>query len=191
MAEVERLEQRIAAVERVVDGDLQLDELADLEGLSERIPDLEAGVQSLEGYVGNTDSVNEDVCQQANTAVATVGRLERRIERLGDDVRTLRHEATQSETNRIAGLAVTPLPPARTDQAESEHTLECTERDTEPPDAAGQTAPTRTIIDDGSDRELASATSAGVETAVSERTPTEAGDSSGRGVLETLRARLS
>lgn len=105
MTDLDRLEQRLSAVERVVvDGDATLDELAELTALADtvaaletrvdeherRLADLEAAVRSLEGYVGNVESINDDVDRRAASAVATVDRLERRVDRLEvelDDVR--------------------------------------------------------------------------------------------------------
>ena len=97
MSDIDRLEQRLAAVERaVVDGDFELSELADiasiaadverldsrLDEIERRVADVEGTAQSFGGYVAQVDSVNERVEQRANTAVATVDRLERRIDDL-------------------------------------------------------------------------------------------------------------
>ncbi|AEH37562.1 DUF7310 family coiled-coil domain-containing protein [Halopiger xanaduensis] len=117
MTDLDRLEQRLSAVERVVvDGDAALDELAEVAALAEtvadletrvdeherRLADLEAAVRSLEGYVGNVESINDDVERQAASAVATVDRLERRVDRLEvelDDVRGgVLREPTERET---------------------------------------------------------------------------------------------
>ena len=120
MSDLNRIDQRLAAVERVVvDGDLQLDELADLASLAEdverletrfeeherRLAELEAAVQSVEGYVGNVESVNDGVERQAASAVATVDRLEYRIEQLElamDDVQggVLADRETASSSER-------------------------------------------------------------------------------------------
>ncbi|MCU4740440.1 DUF7310 family coiled-coil domain-containing protein [Natronoglomus mannanivorans] len=97
MTDIDRFDQRLSAVERVVvDNDVAVDELAELSSLAEtvsdleahveeqerRIADLEAAVQSIEGYVGNVESTNDDVERQAASAVATVDRLEGRVEAL-------------------------------------------------------------------------------------------------------------
>jgi len=97
MTNVERLDERLTAVERaVVDGDFELDELADLASMAEdieqiesrlddveeRLADFEARAQAVEGFVGNVRSVNEDVEQQADAALATVDRLEERVQEL-------------------------------------------------------------------------------------------------------------
>lgn len=97
MSDIERIDQRLSAVERaVVDGDLELDELADLAALTEdlerleerveaherRLAELEGSVDALDGFVGNVETVNEDVERQADAAIAAVDRLEYRIEEL-------------------------------------------------------------------------------------------------------------
>lgn len=84
------LEARLAAVERTLtDGDPvadlsdaaelqgQLDALAtDLDDLGERVDALEATVQSLHGYVGEIEHVNERVERRADAARAAVERLD-------------------------------------------------------------------------------------------------------------------
>jgi len=95
MTDVETLEERVRTVERAVtDGDHDfpaVDELTELteridaieqrvEELDERTTELEAATQALRGYVGNVRSVNEQVEQRADTALAATERLERRLE---------------------------------------------------------------------------------------------------------------
>ena len=97
MTDHERLDQRLAAVERVVvDGDVELDGLADLatltadidrlettvEDYEQRLAALEATVDAISGFIGNVESVDEDVERQAAAAVAAVDRLEYRIDEL-------------------------------------------------------------------------------------------------------------
>ncbi|MFC4541103.1 hypothetical protein ACFO5R_04060 [Halosolutus amylolyticus] len=97
MSDIERIEQRLSAVERaVVDGDVALDELADLAALTRdlerletrleeherRIAELEGSVDAVDGFVGNVESVNEGVEKQADAAIAAVDRLEYRIDDL-------------------------------------------------------------------------------------------------------------
>ncbi|MHC3439439.1 DUF7310 family coiled-coil domain-containing protein [Natrialbaceae archaeon A-gly3] len=109
MADRDRIEHRLAAVERaVVDGDYDVDQLADQASLREtvehletqvteheqRLADLEARTESLSGYVGNVHAVNDDVERRAASAVATVDRLESRIEELEDALEAVREEAT-------------------------------------------------------------------------------------------------
>ncbi|WP_123536471.1 DUF7310 family coiled-coil domain-containing protein [Halosimplex salinum] len=94
MTDIERLDERLTAVERaVVDGDYELDELADLaavaddldrlesrlDDVEERLATVEARSQSVEGFVGQVRSVNEDVEKRADAAIAAVDRLERRV----------------------------------------------------------------------------------------------------------------
>jgi len=94
MTTVDQVEQRLAAVERtVVDGDHDWDKLSDaaavvgrLEDLESQIQDLEQRIAVLEGrsesfesYIGNVDTVNENVEQRADMAIASVDRLERQL----------------------------------------------------------------------------------------------------------------
>lgn len=87
----EDLAERLRAVERAVtDGDAavrdlsdaaavqdRLDELAgELDALVERVDALDATVQSLHGYVGELEAVNERVQRRADAARAAVERLE-------------------------------------------------------------------------------------------------------------------
>lgn len=109
MADIDRIEHRLAAVERVVvDGDYDVDQLADQASLREtvehletqvteheqRLADLEARTESLSGYVGNVQTVNDDVERRAASAVATVDRLDDRVEDLEDALEALREETT-------------------------------------------------------------------------------------------------
>jgi hypothetical protein len=84
------LQERIEALERTVaDGEFDT-ELADhtqieqrlsavesqLEAIDDQIDDLEAATQALRGYVGNIRSVNDEVEQRANSALAKAEALE-------------------------------------------------------------------------------------------------------------------
>jgi chromosome segregation ATPase len=95
MADVETLAERVRTVERAVtDGATELPEattLADVEtriesledrvaDLDDRTTELEAATQALRGYVGNVRSVNEEVEQRADAALAATDRLERRLD---------------------------------------------------------------------------------------------------------------
>jgi len=101
MTDVETLAERVSTVERAVtDGEWELPEateLSDIEGrlaavedrldeLTDRADELDAATQALRGYVGNVRSVNEDVEQRADAALAATERLERRL----DEVATRR-----------------------------------------------------------------------------------------------------
>ena len=118
MTDIDRLEQRLSAVERVVvDGERSLDELEQLSALADavddletrveeqerRIADLEAGVQSIESYVGNVESINDDVERQAASAVATVDRLERRVETLEVELDELRGGVLEDDATAADG----------------------------------------------------------------------------------------
>lgn len=97
MTDIERLEDRLTAVERaVVDGDHDFEDLAELaevvdrlerietqlSSIEKRVADLEGRTESVEGYVANVDSVNETVEQQAASAVSAVEALDERVEAL-------------------------------------------------------------------------------------------------------------
>lgn len=112
MTDIERIDHRLAAVERaVIDGDYEVDELADLATLTEtverlearvdeqeqRLAALEAKTESLTGFVDNVESVNDDVERQAATAVATVDRLEERIDELESTLEAVRQETADLE----------------------------------------------------------------------------------------------
>lgn len=94
MSEIERFDQRLAAVERVVvDGDIAVEELADCAALAEDIERLESRLEdherrlaalkgttdALGGFMSNVKSVNQTVERQANGAIAAVDRLEHRL----------------------------------------------------------------------------------------------------------------
>jgi len=98
MSDDEALQRRLRAVERsLTDGDHDVDSLraagdqanridelaARLDEAEDRIAELEASTQALRGYVGNVRSVNEDVEQRADAALAAVERLEARIDDAG------------------------------------------------------------------------------------------------------------
>jgi chromosome segregation ATPase len=95
MTDVETLAERVRTVERAVtDGDHDFPTATDLGELSERVraleqqletvedrtEELEAATQALRGYVGNVRSVNEQVENRADTALAATERLERRLD---------------------------------------------------------------------------------------------------------------
>lgn len=145
MTDLERLDQRLTAVERVVvDGDVELDGLADLATLTadidrletrvkdyeQRLAALEATVDAVSGFVGNVESVDEDVEQQAAAAVAAVDRLEYRIDELeralpthrsrNDDVAT--GETARTESPLSSGASIDDQidePPATAATSES------------------------------------------------------------------------
>ncbi|AXR78324.1 DUF7310 family coiled-coil domain-containing protein [Natrarchaeobaculum sulfurireducens] len=118
MTDIDRLDQRLAAVERVVvDGDVTLEGLSELTSVVEavaelesrleeqegRLADLEASVQSVEGYVGTIESVNDDVERHAASAIATVDRLERRIDTLEVELDDLQDGLLEDEPTAQSG----------------------------------------------------------------------------------------
>ncbi|MFU1780331.1 hypothetical protein ACM16X_03000 [Haloarcula japonica] len=95
MTDIETLAERLHTVERAVtDGTTEfpdVTELAELESrvatveqriddIDERTAELEAATQALRGYVGNIRSVNEDVEQRADAALAATDRLETQLD---------------------------------------------------------------------------------------------------------------
>ncbi|WP_136715816.1 DUF7310 family coiled-coil domain-containing protein [Halorientalis salina] len=95
MSDTETLDERLRAVERALTGtDRELAGLADaadlatriddlesrLDGIESQLADLEASTQAVRGYVGNVRSVNRDVEQRADLALAKVERLEERLD---------------------------------------------------------------------------------------------------------------
>ncbi|MEY7850045.1 hypothetical protein AB7C87_12705 [Natrarchaeobius sp. A-rgal3] len=94
MTDIDRLDQRLSALERtVVDDEFDLAELSELTTLAAdldrletrieaqemRIATLEGRTDSVEGYVGRIDAVNDAVETEAATALAVVDRLDRRV----------------------------------------------------------------------------------------------------------------
>lgn len=89
------LERRLAAVERAVDGvendaPRAASPPPDRESLEERlttlearVDELDAAVQSVRGFLGGVDAVNEEVESRADAAIAAVERLERRLDEEG------------------------------------------------------------------------------------------------------------
>jgi len=95
MPDVETLSARLRTVEQAVtDGDCSFPEATELseietrlgavedhlDDLEHRIDELDAATQALRGYVGNVRSVNEDVEQRADAALAATERLEARLD---------------------------------------------------------------------------------------------------------------
>lgn len=106
MTDIDRLEDRLTAVERtIIDGDHDFDDLDDVatladaierldgqfDALESRVAQLEARSDSLEGYVTNVDSINEDVTKQAASAVAATESLEERVSELEAEIDSTEH----------------------------------------------------------------------------------------------------
>lgn len=111
------LEQRIDALERAVtDGNHDLSRLADeadaldrladaesrLEELEAATDELEAATQALRGYVGNIRSVNRDVEQRANAALAKAESVEQAVTE-ANETTAAAGEAVSAGTNGCSG----------------------------------------------------------------------------------------
>ncbi len=144
MSDIERIDQRLSAVERaVVDGDVELDQLADLASVIEdverletrleeherRLAELEGTVDAVNGLVGNVETVNEGVERQADAAIAAVDRLEYRIDELERSLaKRERHDAGRAvgdDTSDHTGTEPPALDTAGGDEqaTRSGHTL--------------------------------------------------------------------
>lgn len=132
MSDFERLERRLTAVERALaDSERPVSDIPkraavadDIDRLDERLDDLvarvanlEASTQALRGYVGNVRSVNEAVERRADAAVATVDRLERRIE-------AFEGAQTDSETTVFVSRAVVRDSTTSPEKSHAESSLE-------------------------------------------------------------------
>jgi len=216
MTDIDRLDQRLSAVERVVvDGDVTLEELSTLTSLVEtvgelesrledqerRLADLEASIQSVEGYVGNVESVNADVERQATSAIATVDRLERRVDKL------------EVELDDLQGGLLEEEPTEQSGDEGSEKDDDNSENRAAADDPSGfefrfpEDGPTsrrsveelledesRSVVDDGAERPVSSANQATVDSAVDggEPSTTDAdADPTDGSLLGSLRSRLS
>lgn len=120
----DNLRERVETLERAVtDGDHDLSALADagemaerldavetrLEEFEDRIDELEAATQALRGYVGNIRSVNRDVEQRADTALAKVREIEDSIAGQETEVRQPQTGDRRRKTNhnRVPSTATT------------------------------------------------------------------------------------
>lgn len=144
MPDRERLDRRLGAVERAISGDdRDLEALAstgdlarrvealeeELEAAEDRISELEAATQALRGYVGSIRSVNEDVEQRADAAIAAVDRLEGRLDGGGNagigDRRAVGSRGSRRDTDaEHAGR----FSPQRVTDDQSGHRLRSSER---------------------------------------------------------------
>lgn len=116
MTNKNQIEQRLTAVEQtvssgtydtdtrseLVDAIERLDELESrMERIESRLATIEGKTEWAESYMWNIESANEDLKEQANVAVASVDRLERRlveIEQLTD------HSTVEQLTDRVETL---------------------------------------------------------------------------------------
>jgi len=175
MPERDRLDRRLHAVERALTGgDHDLDTLARsgdfarrldevenrLHDIEERLDELDAATQAVRGYVGNVRSVNEDVAQRADAALAAVDRLEDRLDADEQPHRRAtesgRDRSGTAERTRQPSSTVDERATGRTDrrQRADEHASvdqrETDERRAREPTADGEDGPGRTESGDGS-----------------------------------------
>ncbi|MCU4751642.1 hypothetical protein OB919_06560 [Halobacteria archaeon AArc-curdl1] len=134
MTDIDRIEHRLAAVERVVVDDEQtFDDIAHLAALSDaverlekrlenherRIAEIDGATQSVEGFVNNVERVNENVEQQANVALATVDRLEKRVDELSAHLENDHRKSNRTFATET-GTSDTPAPLKESHGADSE-----------------------------------------------------------------------
>lgn len=125
MTDVETLAERLRTVERAVtDGTTEfpeVTELAELENrmdtveqriddIDERTAELEAATQALRGYVGNVRTVNEDVEQRADAALAATDRLEDRLDDALSSPSAPDLQAAGSDQHRSGSIQAAPRP---------------------------------------------------------------------------------
>jgi phage shock protein A len=155
MSDRDRLERRLRTVERTLTGedhDLEAvrdrGELVDrvetleerLADAEERVDELEAANQALRGYVGNVRSVNEDVEQRAEAALAAVDRLADRLDDRDPSRSTDDFERSQpgAEPSAPADRRPSATDPQSTGAAPDRSSASTTDRfDREADDASG------------------------------------------------------
>ncbi|ELY49428.1 DUF7310 family coiled-coil domain-containing protein [Natronorubrum sulfidifaciens] len=204
MSRRDRLEQRLAAVERVItDGDTAIDELeelatvaADVDRLEERIETherriaaLEGEVDALDGFAGNVESVNDAVERQADAAVAAVDRLEYRLNELE---RTIYERPPSEAATQFAWTDETQSNEENVSQPASARVGRDNRAndDSKGAGAASESASVeRTAEDVLSDADAIETTNSSVT--ADSASPEQAADSSeGAGVLASLRSKL-
>ncbi|KOX93774.1 hypothetical protein AMS69_07595 [Haloarcula rubripromontorii] len=123
MTDIETLAERLRAVERAVtDGTTEfpdVTELAELEkrvdtveqridDIDERTTELEAATQALRGYMGNVRTVNEDIEQRADAALAATDRLEEQLNDALSSPSASSPQAAGSDQHRTGGGQAAP-----------------------------------------------------------------------------------
>ncbi|EMA06818.1 hypothetical protein SAMN05443574_105248 [Haloarcula vallismortis] len=126
MTDIETLAERLRTVERAVtDGTTEfpdVTELAELENrvdtveqrvddIDERTTELEAATQALRGYVGNVRTVNEDIEQRADAALAATDRLEDRLDATLSSPSVSGPQAAGSDQHRTGRAQAAPRSP--------------------------------------------------------------------------------
>lgn len=148
----ETLETRIETLERAItEGEEDLSALAEageiadrleavestLSDLEEQVAELEAGSQALRGYVGNLRSVNRDVEQRADAALAKVESLEA----------TLSEDGSTAGPTPVGRDSTTVEPPS----GPPDNSAECTpDRSVSGGGSPGSSTPDNTDVTDGS-----------------------------------------
>jgi chromosome segregation ATPase len=179
VARIETVERAITDGERdlsgVADAAARADRLDELEetltALDERVAELEATAQSLRGYLGGVQSVNEDVERRANAALAKAEALE-----------------ADSDDDALVAERVTPADAARRamNEADAPATARGGDRATdrtERGDAAGRTAQT------AADAARTTATDP-ARTTTAARESARTADADAAGLAERLRSML-
>ncbi|WP_312911482.1 DUF7310 family coiled-coil domain-containing protein [Natronosalvus caseinilyticus] len=117
MTDTERLERRLAGVERVLlEDERPFDDIAEVAALDEdvtqfearleahdrRIAEVEGSMQATSGFVDNVRHVNDDVERRANAALAAVDRLERRLDEFETRLEASPPELDQPVEGRVS-----------------------------------------------------------------------------------------
>jgi hypothetical protein len=123
MVDIDEVDERLRAVERALTDDgrdgtapedvaslaARLDAVEEqVDALTDRVDELAASTQAVRGYVGNVRSVNRDIEQRADAALAAVESLETRVEESNGESQGAesRHEPRQ-RTGRPHGAGGT------------------------------------------------------------------------------------
>ena len=139
----DRLEERVAALERTItdghaDGglpdaarmDARLDELeATVDDVDDRLAELDAAVQALRGFAGGVRAVDEAVEQRADAAVARVDRLEAELAEVREAVNGRDETSVTSESTVRNEPSVTSEPASQDHAAAPDRDARTTARD--------------------------------------------------------------
>jgi len=138
----DRLEERVAALERTItdghadDGlpdagrmDVRLDELeATVDDVDDRVAELDAAVEALRGFAGGVQAVDEAVERRADAAVARVDRLEAELAEVREAV-IEREAGVANDPAGRGGESVESDPAGRDHAATPERDARTTARD--------------------------------------------------------------
>lgn len=101
------LEERLAAVERAVEGDRPASKTSSgsveerCTALEERVAELEAAVEAVEGYVGHVERTDDALERRANAALAAVDDLEARVTALEGTTDERQPHRSERRTSRL------------------------------------------------------------------------------------------